>query len=58
MDLDDNESIPVYVNNPNPKVVYAIPAKPKPPAPWWQENFGGLVILWGCIVFIFILLGE
>jgi len=56
MDLDDNDKIPVYVNN--PKVVYAIPAKPKPPAPWWQENFGGLVILWGCVVFIFILLGE
>jgi hypothetical protein len=53
-----DEQSPIPVNPNSPKVIYAIPAKPKPAAPWWQENFEWLLVLWGCVVGIFYLLGE
>lgn len=54
--MEENEAIPVDLNN--SKTVYAIPAKPRLAAPWWQENFEWLLVLWGCVVGIFYLLGE
>lgn len=53
--MEENKVIPVSEND--PKLVYAIAAKVAPPVPWWQANFGGIVIVVLCVMGI-ILLGE
>jgi hypothetical protein len=43
----------IVVEVPAPPIdnaVWALPAKPKKPVPWWDRDFGLLLIIVGCVI--------
>ena len=53
--------IPVDVDKPtdrNAKIVYAIPAKPKPKPPWWYDKFGAILLLIYSIIMMVLMYGT
>lgn len=44
--MEENKAILVNLND--PKMVYAIPAKPKPRAPWYEKNAVAVLVILGC----------
>jgi hypothetical protein len=47
--MNQQQPQPVEVKG-KTQIVYAIPAKPKPRRPWWQESALELLVIWGCVV--------